>query len=114
MTRPSALLGFAACAAALAAALEACRQGPAPREPVAPAPAIGAYDVIKLCRFSAEAGPVWFSHALHADLDDASGARIPCARCHHEAGGGGGSPPRGCSKCHLTHRHDPDAKVLPT
>jgi hypothetical protein len=114
--RVSAFLALGAGIAALAAALEACRQGPAPLG-AGPQPgptAAGAYDVVKLCRSSAEAGPVWFSHSLHAELEDARGARIPCSRCHHDLEAERGSPPRGCNKCHLTHRHEPDAKIRPT
>jgi hypothetical protein len=65
----------------------------------------GAYDVIKMCRFSDEEGPVFFAHRLHADLTDVEGNTVPCVRCHHELKTEPDRTPRGCSRCHLPHDH---------
>ena len=73
-----------------------------------------AYDVIKLSRFSDESGPVYFSHALHADLIDVEGKQIACVRCHHELKSPDVKAPRGCDKCHLQHRHAGESKVPAT
>ena len=86
-----------------------CRRGgpgglhPAPSNTPVRGPNV--YDVIKMCRFSDEEGPVFFSHAVHADLVDTSGEVIPCFRCHHELKETPERTPRACSKCHLAHDH---------
>ncbi|MHC4597880.1 MAG: cytochrome c3 family protein [Planctomycetota bacterium] len=93
-------------AAVLFTALSGCRRGrPVPDASNIPLRGPNAYDVVKMCRFSDEEGPVWFAHALHADLVDANGVTIPCVRCHHELKKTPEKTPRACSKCHLAHDH---------
>ena len=58
-----------------------------------------AYDVVKMGRLGERMGPIYFAHALHADLPDLDGKIIPCAWCHFEECG----PPRRCGECHLPH-----------
>jgi hypothetical protein len=72
-----------------------------------------AYDVIEVCRFSDEDGPVYFAHARHADLVGTDGAGIRCVRCHHELEKTRGAVPRACYKCHPRHDHASEG-VTPT
>jgi hypothetical protein len=86
--------------------------GASPPEPAFEGP--NAFDVIKVCRFSDEHGPVYFAHALHADLTDVAGKRITCVRCHHDLEASEVSVPRGCAGCHLPHEHAGESKVPST
>lgn len=65
----------------------------------------GAFDVLKLCRFSDEEGPVYFAHDLHARLTDADGETVTCVRCHHTLAQAPDEPPFRCSTCHPNHDH---------
>ena len=103
-------------AAIAAGALAGCVRG-RPAETAPPGPVFegpNAFDVIKVCRFSDEHGPVYFAHALHADLRDAEGNRIACLRCHHDLETPGVAAPRGCANCHLPHEHAGESEVPPT
>jgi hypothetical protein len=51
-------------------------------------------------RFGRRVGPVYFAHALHADLVGLDGKVIACTYCHYEKCG----PPRRCGECHLGRR----------
>ncbi|MHC5035925.1 MAG: cytochrome c3 family protein [Planctomycetota bacterium] len=74
----------------------------------------GAFDIIKMSRFSDEAGPVYFAHALHADLTDIQGNPIPCVRCHHDLRSPEIPVPMGCATCHLPHDHSEKDGPRPT
>ena len=96
-----------------------CARGPADNEGEAggPVPRVrgpNAFDVVKMCRFSDEEGPVYFAHSVHADLVGTDGKRIPCERCHHELSKAPGRTPRACSSCHLSHDHYEARELLST
>jgi hypothetical protein len=86
-----------------------CSSPHPPRDSAAPAASApasepdlpGAFDTLKLVRFSRQVGPVYFAHDLHADLLDRRGAPIACVRCHHRLKSDPALPPQGCSSCHL-------------
>ncbi len=89
----------------LLAVLSACSRAPGPVFSAMDAnrAAPGAFDVLKLCRFSDEEGPVYFAHSLHADLRSLDGERIACVRCHHDQATHGSPVPLSCSRCHVQH-----------
>lgn len=97
------ILGIAAVLVAVAFACSRMPQSPAPapktaREAAAePAPGPGAFDVVKMDRFGTRMGPVYFAHALHADLPSLDGGTLPCAACHLEVCG----TKRRCGECHV-------------
>lgn len=111
------VLSFLGGAAVVAGALLAChRVQPAPvRGPGTPvhaatAHAPGAYDVVKMGRSGERRGPVYFAHALHADLPGLDGTILPCSYCHVEACG----PPRRCGECHVGRRRGEPRPTLPS
>ena len=105
-------------AAVLAGAFWACHRVPlAPAVPEATAPKApkalpgpGAFDVVKMDRFDGRRGPVYFAHALHADLPGLDGDILPCSECHREVCG----PPRRCGECHVGRRRGEPRGKLPS
>jgi hypothetical protein len=61
---------------------------------------VGAYDVIKMCRYAEQMGPIYFAHRLHANLVSREGRLIRCDRCHRPACDDEGGERRACYKCH--------------
>jgi hypothetical protein len=94
-------------AALLAAVSFTCNRVPVESDPRTEAPSTkgpssgpGAYDVVKMGRYGGRMGPIYFAHALHADLPGLDGKILPCSACHFKACG----PPRRCGECHKGRR----------
>jgi hypothetical protein len=122
MSRRWTALAIAAAAGIAAAASLSpggCATSPGERDAGGPGDGVrsrgpNAYDVVKMCRFSDEEGPVYFAHAVHADLAAADGTPVSCSRCHHELADSPGRTPRACSSCHLSHDHYEARELLST
>ncbi|MHC5037403.1 MAG: cytochrome c3 family protein [Planctomycetota bacterium] len=103
--------------AVLAGAFFACNRAPIAPVRKAEGPAVtaqtpgpGAFDVVKMGRFGPRMGPMYFAHALHADLPGLDGEILPCDYCHHEVCG----PPRPCVECHKNRRRGKRRGKLPS
>lgn len=70
----------------------------------------GAYDVVKMNRYGQKMGPVYFAHALHADLTGLEGRELACSYCHPHVCG----PPRRCGECHVPRVKGKPRPKLPT